>query len=63
MRRRWKLPDEGAVQQAATLASALGVPRAFASVLVSHGVTTRDEAADFLSPDISMLHDLSLIHI
>ncbi|MBD3347662.1 MAG: single-stranded-DNA-specific exonuclease RecJ [Candidatus Eisenbacteria bacterium] len=61
LRRRWKLPDEGAVRRTEDLSRSLGVPRAFAAVLVSHGVDSEEEARKFLSPDLSMLHDSSLL--
>lgn len=61
MKRRWKLPDDEAVARAHELAGQLDVPRAFASVLVSHGVGTVDEAESFLNPDLSMLHDSALL--
>lgn len=59
MRRRWKLPDDGAAEQTRELSRQLGVPRAFAAVLVSHGVATESAAREFLSPDLSMLFDSS----
>ncbi len=61
MRRRWKLPDDSAVEQSLELSRLLRVPRAFAAVLVSHGVDTVDKTADFLNPDLSMLFDSSLL--
>jgi len=59
LRRKWKLPDEEAIREARELARALGVPVAFAAVLVSHGVRTEEQAASFLTPDLSTLHDSS----
>ncbi|MFH1502024.1 MAG: single-stranded-DNA-specific exonuclease RecJ [Candidatus Eisenbacteria bacterium] len=61
MRRRWKLPDDASVARARALAGLLDVPRAFASVLVSHGVGTVEEARAFLAPDLSMLFDSRLL--
>ncbi len=61
MRRRWKLPDDAAVERARELSGLLDVPRAFASVLVSHGVSTVEEARGFLNPDLSMLFDSTLL--
>jgi single-stranded-DNA-specific exonuclease len=61
LRRRWKLPDEEATARARELAGLLDVPRAFASVLVSHGVGTVEEAEAFLKPDLSMLFDSTLL--
>lgn len=57
MKRRWRLPDEDKVARAAALATEMGVPRAFAAVLVGHGVTTPDEARAFLNPDRTVLCD------
>jgi single-stranded-DNA-specific exonuclease len=61
LRRKWKLPDTEAQEKAARLADALGVPAAFAATLVSHGIETTEDAAGFLSPDRSKLHDPTLL--
>jgi single-stranded-DNA-specific exonuclease len=61
LRRKWKLPDAEAVEKAAHLAAALKVPAAFAATLVSHGIETVEEAAGFLAPDRSKLHDPTLL--
>lgn len=61
MRRRWKLPDEQAGACAAALAESLDVPRAFAAVLASHGISTAAGARAFLAPDLSRLFDSSLL--
>ena len=61
MKRRWKLPDEEGRAQAIALASEMSVPRAFAAVLVRHGVTSAAAAAAFLNPDREVLHDPLLL--
>jgi len=61
VRRRWKLPGAAAEQRARELAAAMGVPRPFAAVLVSHGVSSPEEARAFLQPDLSTLCDSSLL--
>ena len=61
MKRRWKLPDEEERAQAIALASEMSVPRAFAAVLVRHGVTSAAAAAAFLNPDREVLHDPLLL--
>ncbi|MBN2564662.1 MAG: single-stranded-DNA-specific exonuclease RecJ [Candidatus Eisenbacteria bacterium] len=57
MRRKWTLPDESQTARALALAQEMSVPRAFAEVLVRHGVTTATEAHAFLNPDRDELHD------
>jgi len=61
LKRRWKLPDEEGRAQAIALASEMSVPRAFAAVLVRHGVTSAAAAAAFLNPDREVLHDPLLL--
>lgn len=61
MKRRWILPDEEQRTRAVELASELSVPRAFAAVLVRHGVETAESAAAFLHPDREVLHDPLLL--
>jgi len=55
------LPDEDQKAQAVALASEMGVPRAFAAILVRHGVTSSAEAKAFLNPDREVLHDPLLL--
>jgi single-stranded-DNA-specific exonuclease len=57
LRRRWILPDERQAARAAALAAEMGVPRAFAAVLVRHGVNSSREATAFLNPDRDELND------
>jgi single-stranded-DNA-specific exonuclease len=61
VRRKWKLPDTEAQEKAARLASELNVPAAFAATLVSHGIDSAADAAGFLTPDRSKLHDPTLL--
>lgn len=57
---RWVLPrsDHGQIQ---TLSTQLCVPRIVAGVLVSRGIQTPEQAAEFLSPPLSSLHDPHLL--
>jgi single-stranded-DNA-specific exonuclease len=55
------VPDAEATERAAALARELGVPRAFAQILVGHGVSSADEARAFLEPDRETLHDPLLL--
>jgi single-stranded-DNA-specific exonuclease len=61
LKRRWKLPNQETREEASRLASEMGVPRPFASVLVRHGLTTAAEITSFLNPDRSMLFDPLLL--
>jgi single-stranded-DNA-specific exonuclease len=61
LRRKWKLPDAEAQEKAARLAQELKVPAAFAATLVSHGIESTADAAGFLTPDRSKLHDPTLL--
>lgn len=61
LRRRWNLPDETQQKRALQLADEMGVPRAFAAVLVRHGVRSAAEAEAFLEPDRAVLHDPMLL--
>jgi single-stranded-DNA-specific exonuclease len=61
LKRRWRLPDSDTREKASRLASQMGVPRAFASVLVNRGLASIEEASSFLSPDRSMLYDPLLL--
>jgi single-stranded-DNA-specific exonuclease len=61
LKRRWKLPGSETAATAERLATEMSVPRAFASVLASHGVRSPGDAESFLSPDFSMLCDSSLM--
>ncbi|MBM3306759.1 MAG: single-stranded-DNA-specific exonuclease RecJ [Candidatus Eisenbacteria bacterium] len=56
-RTKWRLPDGGVSESARALAAEMGVPTAFASVLVTHGIATEAEARAFLSPDRATLCD------
>ena len=46
----------------ASLAAALGVPRAVAQILYARGFTTTDGAKGFLAPSLGGLHDPFLLH-
>ena len=61
LRRRWQLPNAEARELASRLASELGTSKAFAAVLVSHGVSNAPDAEAFLRPSTSMLADPSLL--
>ncbi len=61
MKRLWRLPDEDQRARAVELAGEMEVPRAFAAVLVGHGVTTPEAAHAFLNPDRETLHDPLLL--
>jgi single-stranded-DNA-specific exonuclease len=61
LKRRWKLPDEEQQSRAAELAAEMSVPRAFAAVLVRHGVTTEADANAFLNPSRDILRDPFLL--
>ena len=61
MKRRWRLPDEDQRARAVELAGEMSVPRAFAAVLVGHGVTTVEAAHAFLNPERETLHDPLLL--
>jgi len=61
LKRLWRLPDEDQRARAVELAGEMEVPRAFAAVLVGHGVTTPEAAHAFLNPDRETLHDPLLL--
>jgi single-stranded-DNA-specific exonuclease len=61
LRRRWNLPDESERARASALAEELSVPRAFAAVLVRHGVATAAAAEAFLNPSRDILRDPFLL--
>ena len=61
MKRRWMLPDEDQMARAMALAKEMDVPRAFAAVLVRHGVDSSETANAFLSPDREVLNDPMLL--
>jgi single-stranded-DNA-specific exonuclease len=53
---RWSAPDRDKAQEQ-VLQKALGIPSLVASVLVSRGLTTPDDAAAFLNPSLDDLGD------
>jgi len=61
VKRRWNLPDEEQQARADGLASEMDVPRAFAAVLVRHGVTSVEAARAFLNPSREVLCDPFLL--
>ena len=61
LKRRWRLPDEDQQARAIELAAEMDVPRAFAAVLIGHGMTTVRDAHAFLNPDREVLHDPFLL--
>jgi single-stranded-DNA-specific exonuclease len=54
---RWIYPTEVAEERAAQLAAELGVPEAFALLLVSRELVSRHSCQLFLKPSLSDLHD------
>ncbi len=51
------LPDDDALNYAATIAGSLGIPDIIARILVARGITTPDEASVFLRPRLADLSD------
>jgi single-stranded-DNA-specific exonuclease len=54
---RWIYPSREKEERAAALAEELGVPRAFAMLLVSRGLESAASCAPFLDPELTDLHD------
>jgi len=57
MEKRWVVKKSGDTEQVNSLASALGVEKSIANLLVQRGVTDADLAKAFFHPELNMLHD------
>ena len=63
--REWRLRDSGDPENVAQLSAELGIDPVLASLLVTRGVHTFEEARSFFRPSLSALHDpfLMLAHL
>src|SRR3954467_15486268 len=63
MRYHWNLPQVNAedIEAARSLSQAINVPESIASILVSRGVHTFEEARTFFRPSLDQLHPPSLM--
>ena len=55
--KRWVIKPQGDPQKVDELATATGIPRVLANLLVQRGIDTYDEVSRFFSPKLSDLHD------
>ena len=55
--REWRLRDSGDPENVAQLSAELGIDPVLASLLVTRGVHTFEEARSFFRPSLSALHD------
>ena len=55
--REWRLRDSGDPENVAQLSAELGIDPVLASLLVTRGVHTFEEASSFFRPSLSALHD------
>ena len=64
MRYRWRLPTEVSedIEVIRDLSQAINVPESIASILVSRGIRSFEEAKDFFRPSLDQLHPPSLMH-
>jgi single-stranded-DNA-specific exonuclease len=63
VRYRWNLPQRNAedIEAARSLAQTINVPESIASILVSRGIKTFDEAKNFFRPSLDQLHSPQLM--
>ncbi len=63
MRYRWNLAQrtEGDIEAARSLSQSINVPESIASILVSRGINTFDEAKTFFRPSLDLLHSPQLM--
>lgn len=57
MNKRWITSELPKDQEVESFSKALGIQKSLASLLISRGITTVEQANDFFNPDIAKLHD------
>ena len=55
--KRWVIKPQGDPQKVDELATAAGIPKVLANLLVQRGIDTCDEVSRFFGPKLSDLHD------